>query len=280
MTDSACPSPLAANDRGFALVAVVFVATIVAGLAVALLLLAQHTAQQGNDVVLEVENRAAGEAGLNRIILAYARPGDSLREQLVGDGRPVEWELAGKKLVLRAQAESGKLDLNAGPRDHIAALTQRLLPEPDALSRFLARLDEARSQGRLITSVLTLLSPFDRMTARRDVMEAHFTVLTGQRGFDPRTAPQAVIETAPGLPDEVKQDILDARGAAGQAFDAGRIAFVPAQTFVSEKPVYTFRVEMASGFERAAAMAAQVGFSDRGRFFVYAWATANPNLFK
>ena len=62
MTESACPSPLAENDRGFALVAVVFVATIVAGLAVALLLLAQYTTQRGNDVVLEVENRAAGEA--------------------------------------------------------------------------------------------------------------------------------------------------------------------------------------------------------------------------
>ena len=257
----------------------VFVATIVAGLAVALLLLAQRTAQQGNDVVLEVENRAAGEAGLNRIILAYARPGDALREQLVGDGRPVEWELAGKKLVLSAQAESGKLDLNAGPRDHIGALAQRLLGEPDAIARFLAQLDEARSQGRSITSVLMLLSPFDRMTARRDLIEAHFTVLTGQRGFDPATAPMAVIETAPGLPDEAKQDILDAR-AAGLAFNAGSIAFVPAQTFVSEKPVYTFRAETSSGFERPAAMAAQVGFPDQGRFFVYAWATASPNLFK
>src|SRR5580704_15639386 len=175
MADSACPCPLPANDRGFALVAVVFVATIVAGLAVALLLLAQHTAQQGNDVVLEVENRAAGEAGLNRIILAYARPGDALREQLAGDGRPVEWEFAGKRLVLRAQAESGKLDLNAGPRDHIGALAQRLFGEPEALARFLGRLDEARSQGQSITSVLMLLSPFDRMKARRDLMEAHFT---------------------------------------------------------------------------------------------------------
>ena len=108
MTDSACPSPLAANDRGFALVAVVFVATIVAGLAVALLLLAQHTAQQGNDIVLEVENRAADEAGLNRIILAYARPGDALRQKLAGDGRPVEWEFASKKLVLRAQASRSR----------------------------------------------------------------------------------------------------------------------------------------------------------------------------
>jgi hypothetical protein len=275
MTDSACPCPLPANDRGFALVAVIFVATIVAGLVVALLLLAQRTAQQGNDVVLEVENRAAGEAGVNRIILAYARPGDALREQLVGDGRPVEWEFADKRLVLRAQAESGKLDLNAGPRDHIGALAQRLLGEPEALARFLSRLDEARSQGRSITSVLMLLSPFDRMTARRDLMEAHFTVLTGQRGFDPTTAAAAVIETAPGLPEQAKQDIRDAR-AAGQAFNAGSIAFVPAQTFVSEKPVYTFRAETAAGFERPSAMAAQVGFSDRGRFFVYAWAAASP----
>jgi hypothetical protein len=279
MTDSACPCPLPANDRGFALVAVIFVAAIVAGLAVALLFLAQQAAQQGNDIVLDVENRAADEAGLNRIILAYARPGDALREQLAGDGRPVDWELAGKKLVLRVQAESGKLDLNTGPRDHIAALAQRLLPEPDALARFLSRLDEERSQSRSITSVLMLLSPFDRMTARRDLMEAHFTVLTGQRGFDPTTAPTAVIETAPGLPDQAKQDILDAR-AAGQAFNAGSIAFVPAQTFVSEKPVYTFRAETASGFERPAAMAAQVGFSDQGRFFIYSWATASPNLFK
>ena len=278
MTDKGSSQPTT-DDRGFALVAVLYVATIVAGIAVGLLALAQQAAQEGEAVTTQVENRAAAEAGLNRIILAYARPGNSLREQLVGDGRPVAWDFAGKRVLLRVQAESGKLDLNAGNRDHIGALVQRLMPQPEAQARFLSGLDEARSQGQLIASVATLLSPIDRMTARRDFIEAHFTVLTGQRGFDPRTAPEAVIETAPGLPSEAKQQIIDGR-ATGQTINPNGITFAPAQMFVSEKPVYTLRAETSTGFERPMAMAAQVGFSDQRRFYLYSWATAAPRLYK
>lgn len=267
------------NDSGVALAAVLLVATILAGVAVALLILAQQIAQADADISADVENRALLEAGLNRMILAYERPGDSLREKLVGDGRPVEWDFAGQKLTLRVQAESGKLDLNAGHRDHIAALVARLVPEAAAQSLFLSGLDAARSEGQLILSVLSLLSPFDRMTARREVIEAHFTVLTGQHGFDPRTALNAVIETAPGLPDEAKQEILSAR-ASGRAFSVNRIPFAPAQMFVTEKPVYSLRAETHPEGRPPAAMAAQVEFSNQGRIAIFSWATATPKLYQ
>jgi hypothetical protein len=266
------------DESGSALVAVLFISTLVAGITVALLVLARQAAQVGDDISADVQNRVACEAGINRIVLAYSRRGDSLREKLVGDARSVAWDFLGKTLILRVQAESGKLDLNAGDRNHIAALARRLIPEVGAQLRFLSRLDSARAQGLLITSPLVLLSPFDRMTSRRDLIEAHFTVLTGQRGFDPRTAPEAVLETAPVLSDEAKQQILSAR-ADGKLLNANGVAFPRGQMFVSEKPLYTFRVEVNSGLSRPAAMTAQVEFSDQGRIHIFSWATGTPHLY-
>jgi hypothetical protein len=84
-----------------------------------------------------------------------------------------------------------------------------------------------------------------------------------------------VIETAPGLPDEAKQQILDAR-AKGVSLNAGGIAFAPGQMFVSEKPFYTLRAQTSLGFARPGAMAAQLEFADQGRILIFSWATVSP----
>ena len=267
---------ISTGDRGFALIAVLLIATILAGISVGLMVLARQAAEESEDITANIENRAAGQGGLNRMILAYAEPGDPFRERLVGDGRAVAWDFAGKNIILCVQAESGKVDLNAGNRDHIAALIRRLVAEQEVQGRFLARLDEARVRQQLITSVSALLPPFDRMTTRRDLIEAHFTTLTGQRGFDPRTAPQAVIETAPGLPDMAREEILSAR-AAGRMLDPRNVAFAPAQMFMAEKPVYTLRAEASTRSGRLSAMTTQVEFFGQGRLSIFSWRAAAPH---
>ncbi len=196
-----------------------------------------------------------------------------MRESLVPDGRPVAWEFHGRILLLRAQAESGKLDVNAADRAYVASLLERLLEEPDLRSQLLARIDNARLTGARIGAVADLLSPFDRMTARQDLLSSYFTVMTDKKGIDPMTAPSLIIATIPGLSDETKKLILDAR-AAHRSLPLADIPAPVAQRFSAEHPIYTFHAQTSEGFDRATAMAAVVGFSDQSGVSVYAWAPA------
>jgi hypothetical protein len=264
--------PRHAGEGGFALVSVVVVAMVIAALAVGLTALVRSAATESAVLRADAEARAGTEAGLNRIILAYARSGDPLRAALAPDGRPIAWEFAGRRLTLRAQAESGKLDLNAADRDHIGAVASRLFAEPEARARVLARIDAARIARERIAAVAAVLTPLDRMTARRDDAEAHFTVMTDQRGVDPATAPLLVLETMPFLSDEARGAIVAAR-RAGTPIGLDNLG-AAARQFVPERPIYTFRAETAAGFDRAGALQAVVSFSERGGFLIHAWALA------
>src|SRR5438105_1099193 len=104
--------PAESADSGFALVSVVVICALIAILAIGLTTLVRRLATESAVVTLDAEAKAGTEAGLNRIIMAYLRPGDPLRAVLVPDSRPIVWPFAGKTLSLQVQAESGKLDLN------------------------------------------------------------------------------------------------------------------------------------------------------------------------
>jgi hypothetical protein len=268
-----CSRRAASDERGFALVSVVVVAALIAIIATGLATMVRRLASESAVVTLDAETKAGTEAGLNRIILAYLRAGDPLRTALVPDGRPVAWSFAGKTLTLRAQAESGKLDLNAGDREHIAALLVRLIAQPAEQVRILSDLDAARAARTPFASVAALLSPLDRMGARRDLFESHFTVMTDQRGIDPSTAPPAVLETMPRLHERGRQAILAAR-RDGHPLRLDTVAAIGGVAFVPERPVYTFRAQTADGFGRAGATQALVGFSENGKMSIYAWAPA------
>jgi hypothetical protein len=262
------------HEDGFALPSVLVIAIILSLLAIALSTLAQVLATDSSAFSSAVDGQAAIEAGLNRMILAFARLGDPLREQLAPDGRPVPWDFHGRTLRLRAQAESGKLDLNAADRTHITALLDRLVEEPALRSQLLARIDSQRQLGARMTSVAELLPPFDRMTATADLLSTYFTVMTDQKGIDPMTAPSLVIETLPGLPDGLKTLILEVR-AARRPLPLAEIPAPVAQSFAAERPIYTFHAQTSAGFNRAMALSAVVGFSEQSGISVYAWAPAS-----
>jgi hypothetical protein len=259
------------SERGFALPSVLVIAIVISLLAITLTTLAQLLATDSSAFSSAIDGRAVTEAGLNRIILAYARRGDLLREQLLPDGRPVSWEFRGKSLQLRAQAESGKLDLNAADRVHIAALLDRLIDDPEMRSQVLTQIDTARQLGARITSVAAVLSPFDRMTTKLDLLKNYFTVMTDQRGIDPMTAPPLLIATIPGLSDSLKTLILDAR-AARRPLPLAEVPAPVAQGFAGERPIYTFHAQTSAGSDRAIAMGAVVGFSEQSGTSIYAWA--------
>jgi hypothetical protein len=263
-----------ADDSGFALASVLFYAILISLLASALMLVARGMANDSFLFTSELVARASTESGLNRMILAYAQRGDPLRELLVPDGRPLRWDFRGKTLLLQVQAESGKLDVNAADRAHIVALIGRLIEDPDARAHVLAQIDSGRSGGSRLTSIEALLRPFDRLTQRLDALEPHFTVMTSQRGFDPLSAPAAVIETTPGLSEDAKKALMSARNDR-RPLPLSSIPAEVAQRFATERPIYTFRAETSTGFAHAHAIAAVVGFSERGEYVIYSWAPAS-----
>jgi hypothetical protein len=263
------------GDRGFALASVLVLAILISLLALTLMTLSRLLAIEGSAIATEARARGSAEAGLNRAILAFARQGDALRETLIPDGRAVEWEFHEATLILRAQAESGKLDVNAGDRAHIAALMERVVEGQDRRFQILARLDDARQRGGGIRSLAELLPPFDRMTGLLDVFTRYFTVLTDQRGIDPATAPAVIVETLPGLSGDVQQRILEAR-ATGRALPFVDIPAVVAQNFAAQRPIYRFSARVRSNGDRIMAMAATVGFSEQTGISVYAWGRTTP----
>lgn len=262
---SACRS----SDRGFALISALIMAIIIGGLLIVLQMTIRTLAEETSSSSDEAELRVSLAAGLNRMIYAYVIPDDQMRELLVPDGRAVPWEFERKMLILKVQAESGKWDLNSGDRTQIAALVGRLASDPAALSRIMERIDQARATHHRITSVVSVLTPLERMTEFRDLFEAHFTVATEQLGIDPLTAPIRALEAIVSLPESERTEILRARRGLReppivQSAQAKR-------HFVGEKPTYTLHVQAAEGFRRTGAMRAVVGFSEEGGFSIFSW---------
>lgn len=266
--------PHGANEDGFAVISV-----LILGIAVSLVILAltngaRNVANTGSLFAAEVETRAALEGGLSRAILAYARRSDGLREQIYPDGRWAVWQIQGKSILLSAQAESGKLDVNSGDRVHLSTLAGRLLDHSLSREHFFEVIERTRRDRVRIASVAVLLAPADRVTKLLDDVKQHLTIFTHQTGFDPTTASDLVIETIPGIGDGGRQAIMEARARRRRV----ALAAMPAELvkrFSAERPIYSFRAQVANGFGRAAAMVATVEFSVRGTYTIYEWTPAS-----
>lgn len=216
------------------------------------------------------------EAGLHRAIAAYSRPNDELRSGLVPDGRPVNWQFDGQTLILRAEAESGKWDLNAGALPQINELLNHLIDEANARSEIERKLAEMRGRGQ-IGSVASVLSPFDRMTSRRDLFDRHFTVMTDQRGIDLNTAPPLSIEAYLGLPDEWKRRLLETSGQQARIEPSDLPASVGGSS-AQERPIYTFRASTSRSFGRVASLSALVEFGEGGKMHVFSWRISGRTM--
>jgi len=172
-------------------------------------------------------------------------------------------------LALSVQAESGKIDVNAGDRTHIFNVLQRVIDDGQLRSTILSRIDETRSNGTKILSIGEILPPFERMTLLRDMLEAYFTVYTNQTGIDFSTARQLVIETIPGLSSQLAAELARRRATDGR-LPIGNLPSEIARRFVPQRPIYTFRAETQSGFTKAAVMRAIVLYSEHNKPIVLA----------
>ena len=255
------------SDRGFVLISALLLGLVLGSILLGLQLAVRHFSTTEAEHQDSVELDASLGAALNRMIFAYLTPNDPLRSSLVPDGTRVPWHFAGKTLTLSVFAESGKWDLNAGDRRHIAMLLSRLFP--DQTDYAMNVIDAARSARRTINSVSSALTPWDRMTEMRERFARHFTVATDQNGIDPMTADQDTLLSMPSLTQEQVDSIISKRGSR-ETFE-NLLASRSNQLFVTERPVYTFRAETTGGFRQFGAMEAIVSFSERGTYSVFSW---------
>lgn len=248
-------------------------AAVISIFAMALTINANVISFEGSRFRSDIELRALAEAGLYRIIAAYSRTADTLRSSLVADGRRVQWQFNGRAVELSAQAESGKLDLNAGDPLHIQELARRLISSEAVRDRFLLEFTAARRDRNHILSIASLIPPFARMTETRDILESHFTVYTGQRGFDPLTAPRSVVISIPEISHAEIERIIGAREALS-TIPADSLPRSITQRFATERAIYTFRASAFSD-KRTTAMQTLVSFSEGQKLKLHSWHQAS-----
>jgi hypothetical protein len=233
-----------ASEDGFALMSVLIAVFVLAILAIGLLATQRTIALDERIIIDGSRLRRIAESGIDRATAIYASDSDPLRKLLRPDGRTVDWHFEDVAVQLKVQAESGKPDLNAGNTQQIRAIATKIIPETSTLDVFLNNFDNFRNAQIKIDAPASLLPPLARMSSLRDIIEDNFTVLTGQTGIDPMTAPEDVLDATPMLPPELHAAIQSAR-ANGQR----NIPYVETfrGLFVGERPIYTFRARAKSG---------------------------------
>ncbi|MDC0358589.1 hypothetical protein OAO01_07215 [Oligoflexia bacterium] len=264
---------LAADECGFAIPAVIFASAMIAILALSLNAFSRSIATANSTFVADAEASAWNDSGLTRALSAYARPEDPMRQLLSADGRRVPWRFHGRTLLLSMQAESGKLDLNAGDIGHISKLLSETNLSSSLKKTLVDRIAVSRQNGVFIDRVANILPAFERMSEQRDEVERYFTTFTRQVGLDMATAPRLAIETMPGISPMLAGEILQTRDSGG-SFALINLPADVARRFVPQRPIYTFTSETSDGFSKSSAKKAVVTFDERNQMSVLSWGVA------
>ncbi len=215
------------RERGAALLVAVATAALLAAIALEVTRASRTAVLVATNERRAAEAGAAAEAGLVRLMLALAegawgresRPAPEERPAPGGppplgaggapvpDGRAYALRLGEARLILRARAEAGKIDLNAADPDLLARLAREVglgAEEAEAVAAAVAA--ARRRDGRGGVSWRISRHVFDRVDAlvRHGVGERalarlapHLTVETGRALPDPRFATEAVFAALP-----------------------------------------------------------------------------------
>lgn len=253
------------RDSGVALLMAIWVLALVATIALVVTREARTSAMIAGNERLAVEARAVAEAGIERLALSLLaeaaggrltpsaaekalprpRPGDrasgTAREgaalpvlgsgQAVAlDGRRYRLSFGEALLILSAQAETGKVDLNRGDEMVLRTLFQQFDPDegPVAAERILAR--RARPAGSRVSPWRLRAEHFNQVSdlARLGIVSAPlyarlvpYLTVTGQNPLpDPLTAQPPVLASM-ALSRSVRDEVESVRGAPLQPRDWG-----------------------------------------------------------
>jgi general secretion pathway protein K len=117
------------QDRGIALIAVLWVMTLLSLLAASFSGSSRTQADLARNAFENARAEAAADAGLFRAIAALMAPIEEANIRV--DGTAYGWAFADAQIRFYAEDEGGKVDLNAAPIELLSALFQAVGAEPD-----------------------------------------------------------------------------------------------------------------------------------------------------
>jgi hypothetical protein len=171
------------DERGVVIAAVLMVLAVTSALAVSLM-------SQGRTAFLQmriesetIEARLILDSALERAIAALENPSDPMLIEL-RMLKPFSWVWHERSVTLDLDAESGKVDLNAGDPGLLRAVLREVLGETMAESA-LGRVLTARQTQRHIYSVSEILDTFSAISGQTNALFSVSTTLTGAEGLDP-----------------------------------------------------------------------------------------------
>ncbi len=136
--------------RGAALLLVMWMLLLMAGLIAVFALGTRTEALQGSALRQQVAGRLAAEAGIELASLRLVETDPAAR--WIPDGRPQQFEFDGFQVEVRVQDEAAKMDLNAVDVSQLAALMGWLGVEPDRAERLAGVIQDWRDADSLLAA--------------------------------------------------------------------------------------------------------------------------------
>ncbi len=261
------------RERGFALVSVLLLITLLGVIAASFALNSTSQARLTRNLAGSAEAEALADAGVSLAILKLLEPAPDPTWPADGTGHDIR--LPGGTVKVRIQDEGGKIDLNVASEDLLAGLFTSLGVSEGQAEVLADRLVDWRDEDDLVRAngaeqgeysaagysygpkngpfaVIEELTQVPGITRELYAKaQPAITIYSGQRGVDPNVAPLDVLRALPGI-DEASIAILLARreeartgvtsGAAGGGMSLPRGYLSP-----SRRVAFTIRSEARAG---------------------------------
>ena len=298
MTGRAEQSPLRPSERGFVIVAVLWLLAALAALAVIFSLYLSNSARALalNDTALEAE--ALVSAGVE--LTAY-------QLQLSGeDSRPssgaFHTQLNGSELAVSFISETARIDLNAAPKELLAGLLLSLGAQDENAKEFADRIIAWRTRPTTENAGYedALYRAAGRSYSPRQAPFAHvnelglvlgippalveralpyLTVFSGASGVDALTAPPEVIAALPGMTPLTLKQFLSERAMLPNDAAAVAAALGDAKASATDQKSPAYRLQVRVRFANGREAGSEVVISVRDReepYRVLSWRDDLP----
>jgi len=244
--DSRLPIPAPHNQRGVALLLVMWACTLLAILLGGYAILAHTEGLQANYQFQQARAHYAAEAGVMRAIYALQAP--SINDRWIADGRMYPMQFDQAKVGVSATAESGKVDLNAASPDVLTNLLRNAGVDPVHASQITQAIVDWRSfpisqqQVSQRNAAYTAAGrdygprngPFASVEELQMVLgmtpelyakvAPYVTIWSGRASPDQNTAPLLALASIPGIDLQRAAAIIAARPAATGVSTTGLVA--------------------------------------------------------
>lgn len=286
------------RQRGFVIVAVLWIVAALASLAMVFSAYLSNSAQvlATNDISLQGEALISSSIELTAYQLSLgdekARP---------ASGR-FQYRLNGAEILVSFSSEAARIDLNAAPKELLVNLLAGLGAEEDAAKGYVDRIVawRTRTTGQAAENETALYRAAGLAYAPRQAPFVHVdelslvlglpailvdrmlpfvTVFSGSAGIDALIAPPEVVAALPGMTPLVLKDFLNSRSALPRDNVALALALGPAKAGAELPTSKAYRIvttiRFANGNERSSEVVIGLGGED-DPYRVLSWREEHP----